>query len=50
MGEWQDAATRPQLEALFTAHVDWCYMNEARATLFAFKVAKELRARTCLST
>lgn len=45
MGELQDKATKPKAEAPPTAHVDWCYMIEARATLFAFKVAKELKAK-----
>jgi hypothetical protein len=45
MGELQGRATRPKDNAPPTAHVDWCYMHEARATLFAYMVAKELKAK-----
>ena len=45
MGEMQAKATRPVPTGPATAHIDWCYMHEARAALFAYKVAKELRAK-----
>lgn len=45
MDELQSMATRPAPTAPLTAHIDWCYMQEARATLFAYKVAKELTTK-----
>ena len=45
MGELQGRATKPTDDAPPTAHVEWCYMHEARATLFAYMVAKELKTK-----
>lgn len=45
MGELQAKASRPSADGPATAHIDWCYMHEARATLFAYRVAKELQAK-----
>jgi hypothetical protein len=45
LGELQAKATRPIPSAPPTSHIEWCYMHEARATVFAYRVAKELKSK-----